>query len=287
MGITTTPRESEYRDAMLAEFTQALEQITRATPEPARPHEEVFKPKADQPSERPMLAAILERLPVALNSRSLIGLLAIVGIGIIVFAWPSSDDRAVTSTTPLSADAARTDHGAQQPFLQAQNNAQGATPTATPIAPELTQWGQTIARELANLEQGIEQLKTSQAQLARDSADLEGHLKETRDEMAQHNAELAKGLEAAQDEMVRENLNLTEQLKASQDQIAAIDEQLKATQERIDHPGAPTQPPRPVKLVPPASPRPHASPTPKSTPKSSAQVGLLPTIFTRSQPKQQ
>jgi hypothetical protein len=179
----------------------------------------------------------------------------------------------------------------QQPLVQAQTTAQGAGPTAAPIAPELAQWGQTIARELANLEQGIEQLKAREAQLARDNADLAGHLKETQDEMAQHDAELAEGLKAAQDEMVRENRNLTEQLKASRDQIAAIGEQLKATQEHMDRFGAPKQPPRPAKLASPASPRPNASPAPKPTPKpapksSSAQAGPLPKNSTQSQPTQ-
>jgi hypothetical protein len=58
----------------------------------------------------------------------------------------------------------------------------GAGATTAPIAPE----GQTIARELANLEQGIEQLKTSQAQLARGNADLADRLKETQEHMARH-----------------------------------------------------------------------------------------------------
>ena len=125
MGITTTPRESEYHDAMLAELTQALEQIARATPEPARPNEEVFKRKTGQPSERPMLAAILERLslPGTLRLWSLIGLLAVVCIGVIVFARPSFDGRAVTQAPPSSVDAARVDPGVQQPLVQAQTAA--------------------------------------------------------------------------------------------------------------------------------------------------------------------
>jgi hypothetical protein len=283
VGITKTPREGEYRDAMLAELTQAFEQITRATREPARPHESAFTRTARQLWEQPALAAILERLslPGVLRSWSLIGLLAVACIGAIVIAWPSSDVRAVKSTTPSGADAARTDPGVQQPLAQPQTTAPGAGPTATPIAPELTQWGQTIARELATLEQGIELLKTSQAQLARDNADLAGHLKETQDEIAQHDAELAEGRKAAQEEMVRENLNLTAQLKASQEQIAAFGEQLKATQEHVDRLGAPKQPPRPTKSTSPASLRPNASPAPKPAhrpvPKSSsAQAGPFP-----------
>ena len=236
-----------------------------------------------------MLTAILERvsLPGALRSWSLIGLLAVVCIGVIVFAWPSSDGRAVKPTIPSSVDAARADSGVQQSLFQAQIAAQGAGATTAPIAPE----GQTIARELANLEQGIEQLKTSQAQLARDNADLVDRLKETQEQMARHDAELAEGLKAAQEEMVRNNLNTTEQLKASQDQIASIGEQLKAREEQNDRLGAPKQPLRPPKLASSSSPQPKAPPTSKPTPKPAAKIqsplaGLLPKNWSQSQPTQ-
>jgi len=222
-----------------------------------------------------MLAAILERLslPGTLQSWSLIGLLAVVCIGVIVFAWPSSDG------------PARADPGVQQLLVQAQTAAQGAGPTAAPIAPELTQWGQTIARELANLEQGIEQLKTSQAQLARDNADLADRLKETQEQMAQHDAELAEGLKAVQDEMVRNNLNTAEQLKANQDQIASIGGQLKARLQQMGRLGAPKQPVR--QLASPSSPQPNATPTSKPAPKPrSPQAGPPPTSSTQSPSEQ-
>src|ERR1700751_4869999 len=109
---------------MLADFTQALEQIARATPAPARPNEEIFKRKTGQPSERPMLAGILGRLG-ALMSWSLTGLLTVVCIAVIGFARPSSDGRAVQPTTPSSVDVARADPGVQQ-SLVAQTAAQGA-----------------------------------------------------------------------------------------------------------------------------------------------------------------
>jgi hypothetical protein len=231
--------------------------------------------------------AILGRLslPGALRSWGLIGLLAVVCIGVIVFAWPSSDGRAVKPTTPSSAGAARADPGVQQPLVQAQTTARGAGPTSGPIAPE----GQTIARELANLEQGIEQLKTSQAQLARDNAGLADSLKATQEQMARHDAKLAEDLKAAQDEMVRNNLSTAEQLKANQDQIVSIGEQLKA---RLDRLGAPKQPPRPPKLASPSSPQPNAAPTPKPTVKpapkpQSPQAGLPPKSSTQSLSEQQ
>src|SRR5271167_1216841 len=190
--MTTNPREGKSSDAMLAELTQALGEIGREPPPLLRPNEEIFEREdAAGQSERQTLAAILGRRlswPGALPSWSVVGLLAATCIGIIVFAWPSPDGRAVKPTIPPSVDAAKTDTGLQQLSSQAQTTPQRAGPAAA-SSPELTQRLLTIVRELTNLEQGIEQLKTSQAQLARDNAELAGQLKETRGEMARHDAE--------------------------------------------------------------------------------------------------
>jgi hypothetical protein len=145
------------------------------------------------------------------------------------------------------------------------------------------QWSQTITHELSNLAQGIEQLKTSQAQLARDSAELAGHLKETQEQMAQHNAELAKDLKAAREEMARDNLSMAAQLKASQEQIAGIGELLKATQNRL---AAPKQL-RPQKLASPLPQQPNVTRKPKPAPKpQSPQADRLPQNSTQSEPEQ-
>jgi len=145
---------------------------------------------------------------------------------------------------------------------------------------------QTIARELANLTQGVEQLKTNQAQLARDNAELAGHLKETQEEMARQDAALASGLRAAQEEMTRDNLSMAAQLKVSQGQIAAIGEQLKATQEQLNRLVAPKSP-RPPRLASPPPPQPNVIQRPKPAPKpQSSQAGGLPKNSTQSPPKQ-
>jgi hypothetical protein len=275
VSITTNPRQGED-DAKLGELTRALQEMVRVAPEPARPDEDIKR--TDKPSERPMFAASRRRtsLTGALRLWSVVGLLAAVCVGVIIVAWPFSDGGTLKPTSPPRVGAATADQGAQQPSFHAQTSAQGAGTTAAPIAPELTQWGQTIARELATLEQGIEQLKTSQAQLARDNAELAGRLKEAQDGMARHDAELAEGLKAVQEEMVRNNLNTAEQLKASQEQIASIGEQLKARQEQIDRLRAPKQPPRSPKLA--STPvQPNATPAPKPAPKpKSAQAGQQP-----------
>jgi hypothetical protein len=276
VNITTNPREGESRDAMLADLARAFEEITRESPSSARPIEELFKreDETSRSSQRRMHPATLGRrsLPGALRSWSLVGVLAVACIGLIAFvAWPSPDGRAAKLTTPSSVDAAKP-----------------AGSTAVPISTEPTQWVQTMARELANLEQGIEQLKTSQANLARDNAELAGQLKETQDQMERHEAELAGALNAAQ-EMARDNLNTAEQLKASQEQITGIAEQLKAGQEQMDRLAAAKQQQHlPKSASPPSSPLNVArSPKPSPKPKpQSPQAGLLPKNSILTQSKQ-
>src|ERR1700722_16147927 len=118
---------------------------------------------------------------------------------------------------PSKADvAAKTEAGLPQPSSQARTTLERAAPvvpTAAPMVPDPGQSIQMITRELANLEQGIDQLKTGQAQMVRD------------------NAELAERLTATQ-EMVRNNADLAEQLKVSHEQMANIAEQLKQSQEQ-------------------------------------------------------
>jgi hypothetical protein len=99
------------------------------------------------------------------------------------------------------------------------------------MAPELARQIQMIARELANVEQGIDQLKTEQSQMVRDTAELAEHLKATQ-EIARHNVDLTDYLKATQAQMARGNDILADQLKASQDLMTRIAEQLRQSQER-------------------------------------------------------
>jgi hypothetical protein len=59
----------------------------------------------------------------------------------------------------------------------------GASTTAA-LPPDLAQLLQTMARDLATVEQGVEQLKTSQDQMARDNAKLAEQLKASQEQLA-------------------------------------------------------------------------------------------------------
>ena len=60
---------------------------------------------------------------------------------------------------------------------------QDAPPTAAAVPPDQTQLLQTIARDLANLERTIEQLKANQQQMASDNSKVIGELKASQEEM--------------------------------------------------------------------------------------------------------
>ena len=65
----------------------------------------------------------------------------------------------------------------------AQAAPQDAAPAAPATTPDQTQLLQTIARDLANLERNIEQLRTNQQQMASDNAKAIADLKANQDEM--------------------------------------------------------------------------------------------------------
>jgi hypothetical protein len=79
--------------------------------------------------------------------------------------------------SPPTVQVAAADAALPQLPPPAQTAPQDVAPAAGPIPPELTQLLQTMARDLANVQQGIEQLKTSQEELARENARTAEQLK--------------------------------------------------------------------------------------------------------------
>jgi chemotaxis protein histidine kinase CheA len=108
----------------------------------------------------------------------------------------------------VQADAAT---APPQPAPLAQTAPEDVAPTAAALSPESAQLLQTMARDLATVGQEIEQLKTSQAQMARANADLAEQLKTSQAQMARANAELAEQLKAAQAQMARSIAKASEQ----------------------------------------------------------------------------
>lgn len=181
-------------------LAHAYQQIARADEELARFNEQISRLEKKpanmlrQPSRgRPAL-------------RGLIGLLLTAGICSAAFVWQSHGEAirpmisrwvpqlaaasSLTSETPKLADQqsppavqlAAEDAAASQAPPPAQAAAPDAA--AASVAAEQAQLLQAMARDLASVQQEIEQLKASQAELTRESAGIAEQLKANQEQMA-------------------------------------------------------------------------------------------------------
>ena len=75
-----------------------------------------------------------------------------------------------------------------------------------------------MASDLANVEREIEQLKTSQEQVARDNASAIEQLKASEKQTASDNAKAIEQFKASQEQMASDNAKAIEQFKASREQ---------------------------------------------------------------------
>ena len=138
--------------------------------------------------------------------RGLIGLLLTAGICSAALAWqshgetvrpmisrwapqlaaawslPSEAPKLADQQSPPAVQLAAADAAVSQWPLPAQSAPQDAA--AAPIAAEQAQLLQTMARDLASVQQEIEQLKAGQAELARESARTAEQLKANQEQMA-------------------------------------------------------------------------------------------------------
>src|SRR6266852_3965774 len=184
MDTTLNPKQTDPPHVLVAradeELAHAHEQITRVGEEIARAEEQLSKLEHDAarpavPGKRPLF----DRPAV----RGFTGLLLAACIGVAAIAWQSpygdaaiiatwAPQRVVTSSPPL-----------ENPGL-AQTAPEDVAPTAAALSPELTQLLQSMARDLATLGQGMELLKASQEQMARDNANAAEQLKASQEQMA-------------------------------------------------------------------------------------------------------
>jgi hypothetical protein len=199
-----TAQQTDPRHVLVAradeELAHAYQQITRAGEELARAEEQLSKLDAASGNQ-----GLFDRPAV----RGLTGLLLAACIGVAAIAWQSSygdvakeiiarwtPQRGVTSSPPLetlglaaqpnppAVQAALAKTAPPQPALLAQSVPEDVAPTAAALPPELRQLLQSMARDLATLGQGIEQLKAGQEQMARDNANTAEQLKANREQMA-------------------------------------------------------------------------------------------------------
>jgi hypothetical protein len=182
-------------------LAHAYEQIARADEELARFNEQISRLERKpanmlrQPSRgRPAL-------------RGLIGLLLTAGICTAAFAWhsygetvrpmisqwvpqlaaasslPSETPKLAAEQSPAAVQVAAADATVSQ-LPPPETAPQDAAAAQIAAAAEQSQLLQTMARDLASVQQEIEQLKASQAELARENAGIAEQLKANQEQMA-------------------------------------------------------------------------------------------------------
>jgi len=230
MDTKLNSKQTDSRHVLIAradeELAHAHEQITSADEQIARAEKQLSK------LEFAARRAVSDKR--GRRVRGLIGLMLAACIGVAAMAWQSPYGDAakqiiatwvpqfvLTSSLPLEKPAlpAQPNSATVQvaaantvPTLQAPpapTSPEDVVPTAPALSPELTQLLQSMAHDLATLGQGIEQLK------------------------------------ASQEEMARNNANAAEQLKASQEQMARLI--AKASEQNL-RPRIPAPPPRPTAI---------------------------------------
>jgi hypothetical protein len=211
--MTSTPNQKaiDPNDILVASaddrLAHAYEQIARADEQLARVTEQLSNLEHD-PARHP--SAVLGRGPSRgrLALRGLIGLLLAVCIFVAAFVSQSSYGDAAklivarwvpqlilasslllekrglpAQPSPSTVQVAAAEPVLPPPTRSAQTAPQDVAPTAAPVSPELAQLLQTMARDLANVEQGIERLKASQEQMATDNAKAVEQLKASQEQM--------------------------------------------------------------------------------------------------------
>jgi hypothetical protein len=215
--MNSTPTAIEPRDALVAradeQFAHVHEQIARADEQLARVTEQLAKmdsdaprppsagpgpsagPRPQSPPRRPARGAFVG-LPLA-ACIVVAGLVLYSSYGsgakLLVARW--APQLALTPSLPpenpplpaqpalSTVQVAAAEAAPPQATLLAQTAPQDAAPTATPALPDPTQLLQKMARDLANLERNIEQLKANQQQMAVDNSKAIGELKASQEEI--------------------------------------------------------------------------------------------------------
>jgi hypothetical protein len=243
MNSAGNSKKTDAPDQVLAALTQALEEIARADESRASPADQEFKQTAAWSQPSPERDTTIASQRFAFGRAAVLSSIALLAFACIVAVFlvpPSSDDRTARSTSALSEAAP-----APVPVVamdKQPSNTPGVSPIQAQIVPQRAEQAVSVApemlqaleRRLTNSDQEIEQIKASQARLARESSELASSLKEANEKIVLIVAELASQFRSADEMATRERQTTAEQLRANQDQLAKISEQLKAKQEQID-----------------------------------------------------
>jgi hypothetical protein len=214
MNSTPTPKAIEPHNAVIAradeQLAHAHEQIARADEELARLSEQVAKMERDAapppsaasagPDPQPPPGRPAHRALVGLPLAACIIVAALVlgssyggGAKQLVTRWapqlistaslPRENAPLPAQPAPSIVQVAAAEAARPQATPLAQTAPQDAAPGATAALAEHTQLLQTLARDLANVERNIEQLKANQQQIASENSKAIEELKASQEEI--------------------------------------------------------------------------------------------------------
>jgi septal ring factor EnvC (AmiA/AmiB activator) len=212
MNSTPTPKAIEAHDAPIAradeQLAHAHEKIARAGEDLARLSEQLAKMERD--STRPASAGSGSQSPLGKPAlRALVGLpvAACIVVAALVLqssygggakvdgvhrapqqlastpSLPPENAPVPAQPAPAIVQVAAAEAAPPQVTPLAQAAPQAAAPTATAAVADQTQLLQTMARDLANLERNIEQLKANQQQISSDNSKAIEELKASQEEI--------------------------------------------------------------------------------------------------------
>jgi septal ring factor EnvC (AmiA/AmiB activator) len=210
MNSTPTPKSIESHNAPIAradeQLAHAHEQIARAGEDLARLSEQLAKMERD--ATRPASTGSGSQSPPGKSAlRALAGLplAACIVVAALVLqssygggakvdvarraqlastpSLPPEDAPVPAQPAPAVVQVAAAEAAPPQATPLAQAAPQDAAPTATAAVADQTQLLQTMARDLANLEQNIEQLRANQQQISSDNSKAIEELKASQEEI--------------------------------------------------------------------------------------------------------
>ena len=217
MNSTTAPNAIGPDDVVVARaderLVHAYDQIARADEQLARLNEQLARLESEA-KHHPSAVVVPRPSRGGRALRGFIGLLLAAGIFAFAFVAQSSYGEAAKSTVarwapqlipspwmeksaepaqpgPSGVQLAAATSVLPQSIPSAQTAAQDA-PAVAPTVAELAQLLQTMARDLANLEQGIVQIKANQEQTARDNAKATEEIKASQEQMTRQIAKLSE-----------------------------------------------------------------------------------------------
>ena len=200
-GPKLSTQEAELVARADERLAHAYEQIAHADEQLARINEQIYRLEHDAVRTK-SVSEFRRPSRGGAALRGLLGLLLMAAICGAAFIWQSSGDarqmisRWVPQLAPASSSPSDTPQLAAQqntPAVQlaaADSAVSPPAPTApqeaaaAPIPPEVTQLLQTMARDLANVQEGIHQLKAGQEEMVRENARIAEQIKSNQEQMA-------------------------------------------------------------------------------------------------------